>query len=82
MYDRILFPTDGNSGSRYIVDHVLDIVAFHGATLHVLNVGDTIHDSVTRIGTNVIDTLPLDEVTAKYLLVVMRNKHDEDESVT
>lgn len=57
MYDRILFPTDEDTATSPIVDHVLDIAAFHEAKLHVLYVADTTHDSVTRIGTDVIDTL-------------------------
>lgn len=57
MYDRMLFPTDGSAGARAVVDHVLDIAAFHDATLHVLNVADTTHDSVTRIGTDIVDAL-------------------------
>ena len=57
MYDRILFPTDGSTGASTVTDRVLDLAETHEATLHVLNVADTKHDSVTRIGTEIVDTL-------------------------
>lgn len=57
MYDRILLPTDEDTAASPIVDHVLEIAACHEAKLHVLYVADTTHDSVTRIGTEVVDTL-------------------------
>lgn len=57
MYDRILFPTDGREGAYAVFDHVLDMVAHHEATLHILYVADTTHDSVTRIGGGVVDVL-------------------------
>ncbi|EMA59117.1 universal stress protein [Halorubrum lipolyticum] len=57
MFDRILFPTDGGDGASAAFDHVLDLAADHDATVHVLNVADTTHDSVTRIGGEVVDVL-------------------------
>ncbi|MDZ5809818.1 universal stress protein [Halorubrum sp. AD140] len=57
MFDRILFPTDGGDGTDATLDHVLDLAADHGATVHVLYVADTTHDSVTRIGRDVVDVL-------------------------
>ncbi|MFC7188077.1 universal stress protein [Halorubrum yunnanense] len=57
MFDRILFPTDGGEGAATTLDHVLDLAADHGATVHVLNVADTTHDSVTRVGRDVVDVL-------------------------
>ncbi|WP_435096942.1 universal stress protein [Halorubrum sp. N11] len=57
MFDRILFPTDGSDGASAAFGHVLDLAADHGATVHVLNVADTTHDSVTRIGREVVDVL-------------------------
>ncbi|WP_435074484.1 universal stress protein [Halorubrum sp. HHNYT27] len=57
MFDRILFPTDGSDGAEAAFDHVLDVATDHGATVHLLNVADTTHDSVTRIGRTVIDVL-------------------------
>lgn len=57
MYDRILFPTDGSEGASAVFDHVLDLAEAQEATLHILNVADTTHDSVTRIGGEVIDVL-------------------------
>lgn len=81
MYDRILFPTDGSSGASAAVDHVLDIAAFHDATLHVLNVADTTHDSVTRIGTTVIDALE-NEGKETVTAVVERADDRDVETVT
>jgi nucleotide-binding universal stress UspA family protein len=57
MYDAILFPTDGSEGAAVALDHVLDLAAAHGATVHVLNVADTTRDSVLRIGDDVVDVL-------------------------
>jgi nucleotide-binding universal stress UspA family protein len=57
MYDPILFPTDGSDGAEAVTDHVLDVAARHGSTVHVLNVADTAHDSVTRLGGEVVDVL-------------------------
>jgi nucleotide-binding universal stress UspA family protein len=55
MFDRILFPTDGSDGAEAAFEHVLDLAADYGATVHLLNVADTTHDSVTRVGRTVID---------------------------
>lgn len=57
MFDRILFPTDGGDGADATFDHVLDLAADHDATVHALNVADTTHDSVTRVGRDVVDVL-------------------------
>ena len=57
MFNRILFPTDGSEGADAAFGHVLDVAADTGATVHILNVADTTHDSVTRIGGDVIDVL-------------------------
>lgn len=57
MWNRILFPTDGRDGAAAVFDRVLDVAETHDATLHVLNVADTAHDSVTRIGGEVVDVL-------------------------
>ena len=57
MFDHILFPTDGSDGATAVFDHVLDIAASHGAMVHILNVADTAHDSVTRIGGEIVDVL-------------------------
>lgn len=57
MVDRVLFPTDGSDGATTVLEYVLDFVELHGSTLHLLNVADTAHDSVTRIGRDVVDVL-------------------------
>ncbi len=57
MFERILFPTDGSEAASTVFDHVLDVAEAHDATLHVLTVADTAHDSVTRIEGRVIDVL-------------------------
>lgn len=55
MFDRLLLPTDGSDGVDAVFEQVLDIAAHHGAILHVLHVADTTHDSVSRIGDDVVD---------------------------
>ena len=70
MYDRILFPTDGSDAAEAVLEYVLDVAEAGDATLYVLNVADTSTDSVTRIGTDVVDALELEgeelvEETAK-----------------
>jgi len=57
VFDRILFPTDGGDGASVAFDHVLDIAADHGATVRILNVADTTHDSVTRVDGDIVDVL-------------------------
>jgi len=57
MYDQILFPTDGSDGAAAVSDRVFDLADTHDATVHVLNVADTTHDSVVRIGGQVVDAL-------------------------
>lgn len=41
MYDRILVPTDGSSGTRRAVEHAVDLAAVHDATVHGLYVVNT-----------------------------------------
>lgn len=57
MFDRMLFPTDGSDVAATTVETVLEIAATHDSTLHILHVADTKHDSVTRLGTEVVDVL-------------------------
>lgn len=57
MYDEILFPIDDSEGATAVFDHVVDLAATHGATLHLLNVADTSEVSLTRIQGDVVDTL-------------------------
>ena len=38
MYERILVPTDGSSGTRRAIDHAVDLAAADGATIHALYV--------------------------------------------
>jgi nucleotide-binding universal stress UspA family protein len=57
MFDRILFPTDGSDGANAVLDHVLDLADAHDATLHILSVADTTHDSVTRVRGEIVDVL-------------------------
>jgi nucleotide-binding universal stress UspA family protein len=55
MFDHVLFPTDGSDGANSVFDHVLDVAETHGATVHILHVADTAHDSVTQIEGRVVD---------------------------
>ena len=57
MYDRILFPTDGSEEATAVLEHAVDLASAHDATLRVLHVADTNRDSVTTIGTDVLDVL-------------------------
>lgn len=57
MFDQILFPTDGSDGASEALEHVLDVASDHDATVHVLNVADTTHDSVTRVDGTIVDVL-------------------------
>ena len=55
MFDHILFPADGSDGANSVFDHVLAVAETHDATLHILHVADTAHDSVTQIDGRVVD---------------------------
>lgn len=57
MFDQILLPADDRAREHAAVEPVLDIAATHEAKLHVLHVADSTHDSVTRVGTDVVDVL-------------------------
>jgi nucleotide-binding universal stress UspA family protein len=50
MYDDILFPTDGSDPAESVLDYVLQVAAAHDATLHVLSVVDTGHESRSKGG--------------------------------
>jgi nucleotide-binding universal stress UspA family protein len=57
MFDELLFPTDGSDAAAAAFEHVLDIAAEHGSTVHVLNVADTNRDSVTILRGDAVDVL-------------------------
>ncbi|KTG08301.1 universal stress protein UspA [Haloprofundus marisrubri] len=57
MYDTILLPTDGSDGSRQAAAHAFDLARQYDATVHVLYVADTQRDSLTTVGTEVVDAL-------------------------
>lgn len=40
MYDRILVPTDGSTGTAHVALHAIELAEIHGATLHTLHVID------------------------------------------
>ena len=60
MFDRLLFPIDDSDGAVAVRESVYALATAHDATLHVLNVADTAHDSVTRIGDEVVDALEIE----------------------
>ncbi|MFD1687056.1 universal stress protein [Halobellus litoreus] len=60
MYDQILFPTDGSEPAESALQYALQIAAEHEATIHVLNVVDTSHDSLSGMQDDVDDTLEQD----------------------
>lgn len=41
MYDRILVPTDGSTGTAHVSLHAIELAERHGATVHTMNVIDT-----------------------------------------
>jgi len=57
MFEEILLPTDGSEGTDEAVDHALDIAERFDATAYVVHVADTNKDSVTVVGTEVVDAL-------------------------
>jgi nucleotide-binding universal stress UspA family protein len=57
MYDSILVPTDGSEESMDALEEAIDLAKLTDATLNVLFVADTAQDSVTVVGTDVIDAL-------------------------
>ncbi|MFC6872561.1 universal stress protein [Halobellus marinus] len=57
MYDQILFPTDGSEPAESILEYALQIASEHEATIHVLNVVDTSHASLSGTQDDVDDAL-------------------------
>jgi nucleotide-binding universal stress UspA family protein len=41
MYDRILVPTDGSTGTAHVALHALELAEQHGATVYAINVIDS-----------------------------------------
>jgi len=57
MYDAILVPIDGSDVAEAALEHALSLATETDATVHVLFVADTAQDSVTVVGTDVVDAL-------------------------
>lgn len=57
MYEDILLPFDGSDGATAVLEHAGELAQWADATLHVLCVADTTRDSVTTVGTRVVDAL-------------------------
>jgi len=57
MYDRILLPVDGSESVSEVHRHAAALARETGATVQVLFVADTNLDSVTVVGTEVVDAL-------------------------
>ncbi|MFC7098938.1 universal stress protein [Halobaculum marinum] len=57
MYDTILLPYDGSDGARAVLDHVAELADATDATVQVVYVADTSRDSVTTVGSEVVDAL-------------------------
>jgi nucleotide-binding universal stress UspA family protein len=57
VYDAILYPTDGSEGGRDAFERAVDLAQTYDASLHVLFVADTTRDSVTVVGTEIVDAL-------------------------
>lgn len=56
-YDTILVPTDGTDAVDPALDQAVGLAEPFGSTVHVLYVADTNRESVTVVGTDLIDTL-------------------------
>ncbi|RBI62091.1 universal stress protein [halophilic archaeon] len=57
MYDDLLVPVDESAGATTALEHAREIAERFGSTVHVLNVANTNRDSVTVVGTDVVDAL-------------------------
>jgi nucleotide-binding universal stress UspA family protein len=57
MYDNILLPFDGSEGAAAGLHHASEIAHWADATIHVLYVADTAHDSVTVVEGHAVDVL-------------------------
>ncbi|WP_135827894.1 universal stress protein [Halorussus halobius] len=57
MFEEILLPVDGSEGTDEAVAHALDVAERFDATASVVHVADTNRDSVTVVGTEVVDAL-------------------------
>jgi nucleotide-binding universal stress UspA family protein len=72
MYERILVPVDGSEMSAAALDHGVALAERLGADVHVLFVADTARDSVTVVGTDLVDALEregesvVEEATDRY----------------
>lgn len=56
-YDAILVPTDGSDAVDSAIEHAFDLAEAFDSTVHALYVADTNRDSVTLVGTDVVDAL-------------------------
>ena len=57
MYERILLPTDGSTGTAHVALQAIDLAEQYGATIHVLHVIDTDMRSVLTEAGSGFDTL-------------------------
>ncbi|UPV72835.1 universal stress protein [Halorussus limi] len=57
MFEDILVPVDGSDGADAAVGHAADVAERFEATVHVLFVASTNRDSVTVVGSDVVDAL-------------------------
>ncbi|UPV98870.1 universal stress protein [Halorussus gelatinilyticus] len=57
MFEQILVPVDGSDGSDAAVGHAADVADRFDAAVHVLFVASTNRDSVTVVGSDVVDAL-------------------------
>ena len=57
MFENILVPVDGSEGADAAIGHAADIAERFDAAVRVLFVANTKRDSVTTVGTDVVDAL-------------------------
>ncbi|SDJ34210.1 Nucleotide-binding universal stress protein, UspA family [Halovenus aranensis] len=78
MYDHILVPTDGSTGTAHVALHAIELAEIHGATLHTLHVIDAaLTGHLTDAG---MSTDSLDDRAHQAVETIerMANRHDVD----
>jgi len=76
MYDRILLPTDGSTGTAHVALQAIDLADQYGATIHALHVIDTdVRSLLSEVGSS-YDTLERRGEKAVGMVEQMGQAHD------
>lgn len=76
MYDRILVPTDGSTGTAYVALHAVELAEQHGATVHAFHVMDTNLTGHLADAGMALDTLQKRAEKAVQTIEGMAESHD------